>query len=100
MCSSDLLRFDWGDGHGDIIHQLRFDNFGITSASVATVSASECVAGGPLQGSHLGAAYFTVFNVAVTDNFVCVRFRADWPSDLRLCLDYFIVVHPSGYTIE
>jgi hypothetical protein len=93
------FRWDWGDGHGDFVSQLRLDDFGITSASLATVSVSECEPGGPSQGTHLSAAYLTVFNVAVKNNFVCARFHADWSVDLRLCLDYFIVVDPTPYVI-
>jgi hypothetical protein len=93
------IRFDWGNGRGDIIHDLTFDGFGITSASLAFVTGSECRAGGISLGTFIGNAYFTIFNVAVHDSVVSVRFRVDWPSNLHICLNYFIVIDPTPYVI-
>jgi len=94
------IRWDWGNGHGDFVNDLTFNDFGVTSASLAFVSASECLPGGPSQGTRLGNTYFTVFNVAVHDNVVSVRFRVDSHSNLRICLDYFVVIDPTPYVID
>jgi hypothetical protein len=95
------LRWDWGDGWGLIEHDLHFDGWGMTSASLAFASTSECVAGGISQGTHLGDAYFHVYNVAVHDtNVVSVRIHVDYFTNLRICIDYFVVIDPTPYTIE
>jgi hypothetical protein len=97
------LRFDWGDLRGDMIIELEFESssYGITSASIVTVSSSECIrAGGSYEGTRIGAAYFTVFNVAIYQTTVSVRLRVDSPTNLRVCIDYNIVVDPTPWVIS
>jgi hypothetical protein len=89
------FRWDWGNHHGVVDTVLTFNGFGVTSSSLAFASASECRPGGTNGGTFIGDAVFEVFNVAVFQNTVSVRLLVDFPADLRVCVDYFIVLHPS-----
>lgn len=82
-------RHDWGRRHG----QQRLNlNWGIVNArSRVLVAISEGAAGGPDNGKFIGAARFTVHNVAPRNGGVDVWVNIEWGADIPLYVDYLVV---------
>jgi len=77
---------DWGDRRGQWILNLNWS--AVRRNSRVFVSAGECQPGG---GKFIGAARYTVHNVAQTDGRVSARVNIEWNSDIRLCVDYLVI---------
>jgi hypothetical protein len=78
-------RHDWGDrNHGQ---RLTLNWNVITANSRVFVAIGEGASGG---GKFLGAAKFTLFNVAPANGSVGIWLDIDWTSPLRLYADYLI----------
>ncbi|MGE3310663.1 MAG: hypothetical protein AB7O66_11895, partial [Limisphaerales bacterium] len=78
-------RHNWGNRHGQ--WKLRLNWGAIRAGSRVFVSISEC--------GHMGAARYTVHNVAPSDGGVTVWVNVEWGSPIPLCVDY-LVVNPPG----
>jgi hypothetical protein len=79
-------RFDWGDKNGQWILNL---NWGaVTRNSRIFVAIGE---GAPGGGKFIGAARYTVHNVAPQDGRVSIWINIEWSSPIRLYVDYLVV---------
>ncbi|HWW71917.1 MAG TPA: hypothetical protein VN089_18405 [Duganella sp.] len=88
-------RHNWGGRHGEVILSLNSPRLPlITPRSRIFVAVSEGVAGGPDAGKFIGAASFTVRNVAPRANGVDIWVSIAWPFDILLYADYFVVTPP------
>jgi hypothetical protein len=85
-------RHDWGARRGQWILRLNWD--AIQPPSQVFVSIGEGVPGGPDAGKFIGAARYTVHNVAPRWNGVDVWVNIEWSSDISLYVDYLIVNPP------
>jgi hypothetical protein len=80
-------RHDWGDrNHGQRLTLSPWP--AVTANSRVFVSIGEGAAGG---GKHLGAAKYTLFNVAPANGSVGIWLDIDWTSPLRLVVDYLVI---------
>jgi hypothetical protein len=75
---------DWGLKRGTWV--LVLETPSITRTSLVFASCSE----GPPGGKFVGAARFSIENVAPFDGGVKVRVNIDWPSPLALSVDYLV----------
>ncbi len=80
-------RHDWGNKHGQ--WKLTLNWGAITHNSRVFVSTSEF--GGGAQVPFVGAARYTVHNVAPFDGGVVVWINIEWGSDIRVQLSYLVV---------
>ena len=80
-------RHDWGNRHGQ--WKLTLNWGAINRNSRVFVSASEF--GGGNQSPFVGAARYTVHNVAPFDGGVTVWINIEWGADIRVQLSYLIV---------
>jgi hypothetical protein len=80
-------RHDWGNLKGRINLNLAWD--AIQQGSKVFVSATEF--GGGNQDAFIGAARYTVHNVAPHAGGVSVQINVEWDSPIRVRLDYLIV---------
>jgi hypothetical protein len=79
-------RHDWGDRNGQWVLNL---NWGaVNRESRVFVEIGECAAGG---GKFIGAARYTVYNVAPHDGVVSIWINVEWGSPIRVCADYLVV---------
>lgn len=82
-------RHDWGDRNGS--WKLFLNWSAINARSRVFVAISEGAAGGPDAGKFIGAAKYTLFNVAPTNGGVDIWLHIDWSSPIRLYADYLVV---------
>ena len=87
--SGFTYRHNWGARRGQ--WTLRLNIAGATARSRVMVSIGEGVAGGPDAGKFMGAARFTVHNVAPRAGGVDVWVNVEWGADILLYIDYLIV---------
>lgn len=79
-------RHDWGDKNGWWTLNL---NWGaVTANSRVFVAIGE---GAPGGGKIVGAARYTLYNVAPNNGVVSIRVHIDWGSPLRLYADYLVI---------
>lgn len=82
-------RHDWGNKRGQ--HILRLNWGSVNPRSRVFVAIGEGAAGGPDGGKFVGAARFTVHNVAPRAGGVDIWINIEWASDLRIYVDYLVV---------
>lgn len=87
--SGFTYRHNWGPRRGQ--WTLRLNIGGATARSRVMVSIGEGAAGGPDAGKFIGAARFTLHNVAPRAGGVDVWVNVEWGSDIPLYIDYLIV---------
>ena len=87
--SGFTYRHNWGPRRGQWTLRL---NIGSTNArSRVMVSIGEGAAGGPDAGKFIGAARFTLHNVAPRAGGVDVWVNVEWGADIPLYIDYLII---------
>ena len=82
-------RHNWGARHGAWI--LRLNWGAVSPRSRVLVSIGEGAAGGPDAGKFIGAARYTVHNVAPRASGVDIWVNIEWGSDILLYVDYLVV---------
>jgi len=82
-------RHNWGARHG--AWTLRLNWGAVTPRSRVLVSIGEGAAGGPDAGKLIGAARYTVHNVAPRPGGVDIWVDIEWGSDILLYVDYLVV---------
>lgn len=85
-------RHDWGMRRGEWLLRLTWDV--IQPGSQVYVAIGEGVPGGPSAGKFIGAARYTVHNVAPRWGGVDVWVNIEWSADISLYVDYLIVNPP------
>jgi hypothetical protein len=90
-------RHDWGGLRGQWL--LRLDWPDVNPRSQVFVSIGEGAAGGPDAGKFLGAARYTVHNVAPRTGGVDIWVNIESESDIALYADY-LVVNPADVSIR
>lgn len=88
-------RHDWGLRRGE--WTLRLDGPNINPRSQVFVSIGEGAAGGRDAGKFIGAARYTLHNVAPRAGGVDIWVNIEWDADIPLYADY-LVVNPSDVT--
>ena len=86
-------RHNWGPRRGQ--WTLRLNWADVTPRSHVFVSIGEGAAGGPDAGKFIGAARYTLHNVAPRAGGVDIWINIEWSSDILLYADY-LVVNPTG----
>lgn len=82
-------RHNWGPRRGQ--WTLRLNIGGATARSRVMVSIGEGAGAGPDAGKFIGAARFTLHNVAPRAGGVDVWVNVEWGADIPLFIDYLIV---------
>jgi len=82
-------RHNWGPRRGP--WTLRLNLAGVTSRSRVLVSIGEGAAGGPNAGKFIGAARYTLHNVAPRAGGVDIWVNIEWGSNILLYADYLVV---------
>jgi hypothetical protein len=82
-------RHNWGARRGQ--WTLRLNMAGVTALSRVFVSIGEGSAPGPDAGKFIGAARYTVHNVAPRAGGVDIWVNIEWSSDILLYVDYLVV---------
>lgn len=82
-------RHDWGARHGEWLLRLNWSE--INARSQVFVAIAEGAQGGPDNGKFVGAARYTVHNVAPRAGGVDVWVNIEWPADISLYVDYLVV---------
>jgi hypothetical protein len=90
-------RHDWGRRRGP--HTLRLGWAAVNPRSRVFVSIGEGAAGGPDNGKFIGAARYTLHNVAPRAGGVDIWVNIEWGSDISLYADY-LVVNPGARTVR
>lgn len=90
-------RHNWGLRRGQLT--LRLNLGGVTPRSHVFVSIGEGAAGGPDAGKFIGAARYTLHNVAPRTGGVDIWVNIEWGSNIPLYVDY-LVVNPPGSELE
>ena len=85
-------RHDWGMRRGEWLLRLNWDL--IQPGSRVFVTVGEGVPGGPPAGKFIGAARYTLHNVAPRWNGVDIWINIEWSADISLYVDYLIVNPP------
>jgi hypothetical protein len=85
-------RHDWGARRGEWRLSLNWPAVGPQSHVFASVG--EGAAGGPDAGKFLGAARYTLHNVAPRPGGVDVWVNVEWGADIPLYVDYLVVNPP------
>ena len=91
--SGFTYRHNWGLRRGQ--WTLRLNLAGVTPRSLVFVSIGEGVAGGPDAGKFIGAARYTLHNVAPRAGGVDIWVNIEWGADILLYADY-LVINPPG----
>ncbi len=82
-------RHNWGPRRGQVKLQL---NWGaVNPRSRVLVSIGEGAAGGPDAGKYIGAARYTLHNVAPREGGVDIWVNIEWGTDILLYADYLVV---------
>lgn len=82
-------RHNWGLRRGQCVLRLNWADVG--PKSQVFVSIAEGAAGGPDAGKFIGAARYTVHNVAPRAGGVDVWVNIEWSADIPLYVDYLVV---------
>ncbi len=82
-------RHNWGPRRGQ--WTLRLNWGAVNPQSRVLVSIGEGAAGGPDNGKFIGAARYTVHNVAPRAGGVDIWINIEWSSDILLYVDYMVV---------
>jgi len=82
-------RHDWGQRRGQWL--LRLNWSAVAPQSRVLVAISEGAGGGPDSGKFIGAARYTVHNVAPRAGGVDIWVDIEWSSDISLYVDYLVV---------
>jgi len=91
-------RHNWGPRRGQVKLQL---NWGaVNPRSHVFVSIGEGAAGGPDAGKYIGAARYTLHNVAPRAGGVDIWVNIEWGSDILLYADYLVVNPPGNRTVQ
>lgn len=85
-------RHDWGMRRGDWVLRLNWDV--VQPGSQVFVAVGEGLPGGPSSGKFIGAARYTLHNVAPRSNGVDIWVNIAWSTDISLYADYLIVNPP------
>ncbi|MFN3791780.1 hypothetical protein [Massilia sp.] len=85
-------RHDWGMRRGEWLLRLNWDL--IQPGSQVFVAVGEGVPGGPPAGKFIGAARYTLHNVAPRAGGVDIWVNIEWSADISLYADYLIVNPP------
>ena len=80
-------RHDWGNRHGQWKLTLNWSAINCNSR----VFVSICEFGGGNQCGFVGAARYTVHNVAPFNGGVTVWINTEWNSDIRVHFDYLVI---------
>ncbi len=86
-------RHNWGPRRGQ--WTLRLNWGAVNPRSHVFVSIGEGAAGGPDAGKFIGAARYTLHNIAPRAGGVDIWVNIEWGSDILLYADY-VVVNPTG----
>ena len=86
--SGFCVRVNFGNRHGQWV--LSYNNAGINARSMVFVSIAEGAQGGPNAGKFIGAARYTVHNVAPRAGGVDILIDIDWNANIPLYVDYFV----------
>lgn len=86
--SGFCIRVNWGNRHGQWV--LSYAHPSINARSRVFVAVSEGAAGGPDAGKFIGAARYTVHNVAPRAGGVDIMVDIDWNTNILLYADYFV----------
>lgn len=87
--SGFTYRHDWGNKHGS--WKLNLNMGGVSQRSRVFVAIGEGAAGGPDGGKFIGAAKYTLMNVAPRAGGVDIWVNIDWGSDIRIYVDYLVI---------
>lgn len=87
-------RHDWGMRRGEWLLRLNWDL--IQPGSQVFVAIGEGVPGGPPAGKFIGAARYTLHNVAPRGGGVDIWVNIEWSADISLYVDYLVVNPPSA----
>jgi hypothetical protein len=79
-------RHDWGDKHGQWV--LHLNTCDVNRDSRVFVEIGEC---DPAGGKFIGAARYTVHNVAPNHCVVSIWANIEWGSPIRVCADYLVI---------
>ncbi len=91
-------RHNWGPRRGQWTLRL---NWGVVNPrSHVFVSIGEGAAGGPDAGKFIGAARYTLHNVAPRAGGVDIWVNIEWSSDILLYADYLVVNPPGLRTVQ
>lgn len=82
-------RHNWGPRRGPWTLRLNWGE--VTPRSRVLVSIAEGAAGGPDAGKFIGAARYTLHNVAPRAGGVDIWIHIEWSSDILLYVDYLVV---------
>lgn len=82
-------RHNWGARHGQWLLALNWE--AVNPRSRVLVSIAEGAAGGPDNGKFIGAARYTVYNVAPRAGGVDIWVNIEWGSDILLYVDYLVI---------
>lgn len=82
-------RHDWGDRNGQ--WKLNLNWGAVNGNSRVFVAIAEGAAGGPSAGKFLGAARYTLYNVAPRSGGVDIWVNIEWSSPIRLYVDYLVI---------
>jgi hypothetical protein len=82
-------RWDFGNLHGDWILTLNWSI--ITPKTAVFVAIGEGASGGPTAGKFIGAAKYTLFNVAPRAGAVDIWVNINWDSNIRIYVDYMVI---------
>ncbi len=82
-------RHDWGDKRGG--WKLRLNWGSVNPRSRVFVAIAEGAPGGPDAGKFIGAAKYTLHNVAPRSGGVDIWVNIDWSSNIRIYVDYLVV---------
>lgn len=82
-------RHDWGNKRGQ--WKLPLNWGAVNPRSRVFVAIGEGAAGGPDGGKFLGAARYTVHNVAPRAGGVDIWVNIEWGSDIRIYVDYLVI---------
>ena len=85
-------RHDWGARRGQWTLRLNWGD--VNPRSQVFVSVAEGAVGGPDAGKFIGAARYTVHNVAPRAGGVDIWVNIEWPSDIPLYVDYLVINPP------
>lgn len=82
-------RHDWGPRRGQWTLRLNWGS--VNPRSRVLVAISEGMAGGPDNGKFIGAARYTVHNVAPRAGGVDIWVNIEWSADILLYADYLVI---------
>ena len=82
-------RHNWGRKRGS--QKLRLNWSSVTARSLVFVAIGEGAAGGPNSGKFIGAARYTLHNVAPRNGRIDIWVDINWRSNIPLYVDYLVI---------